>query len=138
MGEIIDTAIPCCKCGKQLQLQGYNPLRCALSEATRGHNLVRDQLLHLFHIADSAASIEVPGLIASRPLLRPDDIHRISALPGGRAALDVGIATPGTCTGGEDYCDSMWTEKMKHYESVLPEMQADGLHYVPLVFSCFG
>ena len=52
-------------------------------------------------------------------------------LPGGRAALDVGIATPGSCTAGIDCCDSMWSEKFKHYAAVLPEMRRSGLQYCP-------
>ena len=95
-------------------------------------------MLHLAHIADRSACIEAAGLIASRPLLRPADIYSSSALPGGRAALDVGISTPGSRTAGRDCCDSMWSEKMKHYKDVLEEMRQGGLHYTPLIFSCYG
>ena len=99
---------------------------------------MRDVALLLVHLADPSAHTEVPGLVVSRPLLRPADIFSNSALPGGRAALDIGIATPGSCTAGSDCCDSMWTEKMKHYKDVLPAMRHSGLHYAPLIFSCFG
>ena len=32
----------------------------------------------------------------------------------------------------------MWAEKFHHYRNALPEMAAMGIHYVPLIFSCFG
>ena len=137
-GECIDGSTACSRCGKQFDPQGYHPLRCALSEATRGHNRVRDEALHLVHLADSSSRCEVPGLVASRPSLRPADILSDTAVPGGRVALDIGVATPGSCAAGNNCCESMWSEKLKHYEHVLPEMRLDGLHYVPLVFSCFG
>ena len=52
--------------------------------------------------------------------------------------MDIGVATPRTCTAGNDCCDSMWSEKFRHYRLALPEMAASGIHYVPLIFSCYG
>ena len=136
--KVLSSPILCHRCGKRLDTHGKHALRCALTEATRGHDRVRDATLHLVHLADASACHELQGLVASRPLLRPADIYSESALPGGRAALDIGISTPGSCTAGNDCCDAMWCEKMKHYEAVLPEMRRSGLQYSPLIFSCFG
>ena len=99
---------------------------------------MRDEVLNLVHLADASACREMPGLVASRPLLRPADIYSETAVPGGRAALDIGVATPFSCTAGSDCCDAMWIEKVHHYENVLPEMRHSGLHYFPLIFSSYG
>ena len=113
-------------------------LCCALPDGTRGHNKTRDKILDLVSISDPSACREAPELVASFPTLRPADILTNTALPGGRTALDIGVATPGTTTAGSDCCDSMWSEKFHHYRLALPEMAAHGIQYMPMIFSCYG
>ena len=136
--KFIDDVAPCERCGKLLSSNAAHALCCALPDATRGHNRVRDKVHDLVSIADPSASREAPELVTSFPTIRPADIFTETALPGGRTALDIGVATPGTCTAGNDCCDSMWSERFHHYREALPEMAGSGIHYVPLIFSCYG
>ena len=106
----------CPRCGEDIvERTGAHGLRCAAPEATRGHYGVRDSVLALVHIADASASIEVPELIASAPGLRPADIFTTAALPGGQAALDIGICSPDATGAGTDCCETMWQRKTWHY-----------------------
>ena len=129
----------CERCGTRIaDRTGSHGLCCAIPEATRGHYSVRDAVLHLVHLADASATTEEPELIPSAPTLRPADIYTESALPGGRAALDVGICSPDASGAGADCCAAMWTAKRDKYAPFVAEMREGGLCYVPLVFSCYG
>ena len=87
---------------------------------------------------DPSVCREAPELVPSFPTISPADILIDAALPGGRTALDIGIATPGTSTVGVDACDSMWSEKIRRYRLAFLEMAAYGIHYTPMIFSCYG
>ena len=113
-------------------------LCCASPQGTHGHYEIRDSLLHLTHLADPNASTEVPEIIASAPALRPADIFTSAALPGGMAALDVGVCSPDASGAGADCCEAMWRSKRSHYADYAGEMQACGVTYAPLVISCYG
>jgi len=129
----------CTRCGECIaDRTASHALCCALPEATKGHYAVRDSLLHLVHLADPSASTEVPELISDAPALRPADIYSTAALPGGQAALDVGVCSPDAANAGDDCCAAMWERKRHHYAAHLEGMQRIGLRYVPIVFSCYG
>ena len=113
--KFTDDVTSCERCGKMMGCSARHALCCALPEATRGHNKTRDKILDLVSISDPSACREAPELVPSFPTIRPADILTDAALPGGRTALDIGVATPGTCTAGDDACDSMWSEKFRHY-----------------------
>ena len=115
-------------------IQGRN----AAPEGTKGHYDVRNAVLPLVHLADPSAVTEVTALIPDAPALRPADIYTESALPGGQAALDVGICSPDASGAGDDCCAAMWEKKRRHYGDHLEDMARRGLRYVPLVFSCYG
>ena len=129
-------ARPCERCGTELS--AAHCLCCAAPEGTKGHYAVRDSILPLVHLADPSAALEAPELIPTAPALRPADIYSESALPGGRAALDVGICSPDAMGAGADCCDAMWEKKQRRYAEYRDDMAHQGLVYVPLVFSCCG
>ena len=129
----------CERCGSDIVDCGAtHSLCCAQPEATRGHYRARDALLPLVHLADPSSVTEVPGLIVNAPTLRPADIYTEVALPGGLAALDIGICSPDASGAGMDCCASMWEQKTRHYGEHLNAMTASGLKYVPIVLSCYG
>ena len=89
-------------------------MRCAARGAsTRGHNRVRDTLLGLASLADSASVIEPKGLTPSHPTLRPADVLTSAAFAR-LAALDVGMACPDSAGSGNGACAAMVSEKLKH------------------------
>ena len=53
-------------------------------------------------------------------------------------AFDVGIANPQAQTAGADPCASMVASKLERYAAILPELEADGVEYRPVVWSCWG
>ena len=126
----------CPACGVELgPCTCTHGLLCAQSEATRGHFAVRDAVLPLCHLADPHATCESPGLVPSRPLLRPADILSSAPLPGRLAALDVGVVSPDSASAGGDCCEAMWRRKKKTYQPFAHEFLAV---YIPLVWSAFG
>jgi len=136
---LTDEPTLCERCGTEIvERTAAHGLCCASPEGTRGHYLVRDAVLPLVHLADPSATTEVPELIPNAPALRPADIFSESALPGGQAALDIGICSPDATNAGTDCCASMWSRKRGHYSEHLEDMASRGLRYVPLVFSCYG
>ena len=136
---LTDEPVICERCGASIvERTAAHGLCCALPEGTRGHYSARDAVLPLVHLADPSASTEVPDLIPDAPTLRPADIYSTSALPGGRAALDIGICSPDAAGAGADCCATMWSRKRGHYSDHLDSMDQLGLRYVPLVLSCYG
>ena len=121
-----------------VERSGAHALCCARGESTRGHYACRDALLNFVHIADASATTEEPDLIPSRPALRPADIFTSAALPGGRAALDVGVCCPDAQGAGDDCCAAMEEAKRARYGPFLHELAAQGIRYVPFVASCYG
>ena len=114
----------CDKCGVLRAPSCRYALCCASAESTKGHYAVRDRVLPLCRLADPTSEIEASDLIPSAPALRPADIFTSSALPGSRAALDIGITSPEATGSGDDCCAAMFTRKRKHYEKYLPELHA--------------
>ena len=135
----IDNPILCPRCGREdMDVNATHALCCALPEATRGHNCVRDAVLQLSHLADPCARTEVLNLIPSHPALRPADILTSAAYPGRLAALDIGISSPDSSGAGDDCCEAMRAKKVRDYADHLEELEENGIKYQPLTFSCYG
>jgi hypothetical protein len=131
-------ALPCRACKKSLDAGGKHALCCAPGESTRGHNDVRDAVFDLVRLADATAEKEVLGLLETAPGLRPADILTTAVSPGLTSALDVGIAAPHARNAGVDCTEAMRLRKRAAYARHLPALQAEGIEYRPLVWSCWG
>ena len=103
---VLKEAGVCAVCGEVMGAQCLHALRCAPGESTRGHNGVRDQLLGLATLGDPCSVCEPPGLVPSRPGLRPADILSSAAFAR-QAALDVGVASPDAAGAGDDACAAL-------------------------------
>jgi hypothetical protein len=135
----LSSDILCASCGTRvLDRHGYHALCCARGESTKGHNKVRDTLHAGFAASDPGAAIEVQGLIASQPDLRPADILTTAAREHGTTAVDVGICAPHASGAGEDCVETMRSHKLENYASVLSELEAQNIQYVPATISCYG
>ena len=134
---ILDKPAVCACCGGELDRQCRHALRCAPGASTHGHNQVRDALLGLAALADGSAAVEPPGLVPSRPTLRPADLLTTAAF-GRLAALDVGVTCPDSAGSGSDACVAMHASKLHEYAGVLEELAEEGVQYRPLVWSCWG
>ena len=99
---------------------------------------MRDTLHAGFAASDPGAAIEVQGLIASQPDLRPADILTTAAREHGTTAVDVGICAPHASGAGEDCVETMRSHKLENYASVLSELEAQNIQYVPATISCYG
>ena len=130
--------LPCRACKGVLGPTGSHALCCAPGESTKGHNDVRDALFDLARLADATAEKEVLGLLETAPGLRPADVLTTAVSPGLTSALDVGIAAPHAVHAGEDCTESMRVRKRATYARFLPALQAEGVEYRPLVWSCWG
>ncbi|CAE8635350.1 unnamed protein product [Polarella glacialis] len=128
----------CRACRRVLDPGGSHALCCAPGESTRGHNDVRDAVFDLVHLADATAEKEVLGLLEAAPGLRPADILTSAASPGLTSALDVGIASPDAAHAGADCAEAMRVRKRAVYSRFLPALEAEGIEYRPLVWSCWG
>ena len=135
--DIAEPGMLCARCGCPLDRKGHHSLRCAPGASTQGHNRVKDTILGLASLADGAAATEVPGLIASAPLLRPADVLTTAAC-GRLTALDVGIANPEARTAGVDAAASMVRRKREDYAAYVDELADDDIEYRPVVWTCWG
>ena len=107
-------------------------------ESTRGHNDMRDAVFDLAHVADATCETEVLGLLEAVPGLRPADVLTTAVSPGLTSALDVGIAAPHALQAGPDCAETMRVKKRQTYARHLPAMEAEGMEYRPLVWTCWG
>ena len=128
----------CRICNGILDAGGSHALCCAPDGSTRGHNDVRDCCFDLARLADATAEKEVLGLLDAAPGLRPADILTSAASPGWISALDVGVAAPGSRHAGDDCTESMRLRKRKVYGRFLGALEAEGVEYRPMVWSCWG
>jgi hypothetical protein len=133
-----DEPVPCRLCNKVLDPSGSHALCCALAEATRGHNAVRDQLHKGARGADPTAELEPLGLIPGHPTLRPADVFTSAAVPGRLSALDVGICSPDAGAAGDDCTESMRLRKLSDYGSHLGALERQNIEYRPMVWSAYG
>ena len=62
----------------------------------------------------------------------------MAARSGGRVAADVGITSPSAMGAGDDCTIAMVNGKLSKYAPYLEELRAQGLAYVPLVWSSWG
>ena len=135
---LLEGNVDCALCGAPVDRLARHALCCATGTSTSGHNGVRDEVLRLAHLADPAAMAEPTGLVTSCPALRPADVLTSAARPGGLAALDIGVVSPDAVGRGDDACEAMVRSKRAKYAAVLPQLEADGVRYLPVVFSCYG
>ena len=80
----------------------------------------------------------VLGLLLAAPGLRPADVLTNAASEGLRTALDIGVASPDAQHAGDDCTETMRRRKVGKYAPFLPDPEAEGLVYRPLVWSCYG
>ena len=100
---------------------------------------MRDVLFKAFSQIEPSTEIEPIGLILSRPLLRPADVLTgASGLTGCLAALDVGICSPNARGAGEDCLQTMLNRKNERMIPFESELDQAGVHYKPIIFSCYG
>lgn len=133
-------AVPCACCGDALLgPSGLHALLCARGPSTRGHNAVRDQLFAVASSLDSTSELEPPGLIPSRPRLRPADLLTgVSGFSARHVALDVGICCPAAVGAGTDCVESMRQRKHARMQPFAAELERGGVEYKPITFSCYG
>ena len=91
-------------------------------------------------MAEAAAEPEVLGLIDAAPGLRPADLLTSAASPGLLSALDVGIASPDStlAVSTGDGPEAMRARKAAVYAPFLEHMEAHGVVYTPMPWSCWG
>ena len=130
----------CASCNDALlSPSGLHSLLCARAASTRGHNAVRDELFKVTVSLESSFEKEPTGLIPSRPRLRPADVLTcVSGLTGRCAALDVGISCPAAAGAGNDCTETMRSRKVMRMEPFASELEAAGIDYKPITFSCYG
>jgi len=128
----------CRACRGVLDPNGKHALCCAPGESTKGHNDVRDAVFDLARLADATAEKEVLGLLETAPGLRPADVLTTAVSPGLTSALDVGIAAPHARHAGTDCTESMRLKKRAAYSRHLAALEAEGVEYKPLTWSCWG
>ena len=137
--SFIDEPMLCPRCGNAvLGSSCAHALNCARGECNKGHYKVVDAVLQLVNVADSNADTEERELIPSAPTLRPADIFSEAAIPGCRAALDVGVTSPNATGAGADCCEAMFQTKLDFYRPHFAELSAQDIRYMPLVFSSYG
>ena len=129
----------CGCCGEErLHSQCYHSLCCAGSEKTIGHNRLRDCAAEAFHMADPGTATEVPGLCPAAPTLRPADVLTRAAHPTLTVAVDIGVRAPHASNARDDAAESMRQDKLDYYEQHLPDLEAQGIAYMPMTFTAYG
>ena len=129
----------CAACGHAvLDLQAKHALCCASGESTAGHYRVRKALLVPLPAADPSTACEVEELISSAPTLRLADILTAAAHPSYTAAVDVMVKAPHAAGAGHDCTEAGKRQKLNDYGPWLHELEAQGIRYVPAVFSSYG
>ena len=91
----------------------------------------------LARLADPTAEKEVLGLLDTAPGLRPADVLTSAVSPGLTSALDVGVAALEARRAGADCTETMRLRKRGVYQRLLPALEAEGVEYRPLVWSCW-
>jgi len=130
--------LQCRVCRGTLDPGAVHATCCAPGESTRGHNGVRDCVFDLARLADATAEKEVLGLLDTAPGLRPADVLTSAVSPGLVSALDVGVAAVEACNAGADCTEAMRVRKRETYAKYLDALEAEGVEYKPLVWSCWG
>jgi hypothetical protein len=129
----------CGNCGiKVIDNDGIHIFTCAGGEATKGHTRVRDIVHDLALQADPAAETEPVALAASQPTLRPADVLCTMGGAGQLVAIDVGITHPQSADGDIDACSLYYNKKLAKYAKIIPELEAQGILYKPMIWSSWG
>ncbi len=128
----------CGHCGRsQLDRPGGHASCCAIGEANKGHDAIRDVVFEFASVADPATEWEPEDLVPSRPRARPTDVLTPAAIPGRVAALDIGVTSPASAPGG-DAAEAMFSRKVAERESQRAELEAQNIIYRPMVWTSFG
>ena len=136
---LFDEDVTCGYCHTNvLDRFGHHALWCAGSCATRGHTNIKDEVLGLALQADPAAEAEPAGLIPERPGLRPADVLCAATTRGQMSALDVGVTMPSPADGAADATERYKQLKLNKYRRFLETMRAQGIAYVPIIWSSWG
>ena len=99
---------------------------------------MRDAVFGLTRVADYNAEKQNLGLIDTAPRLRPADILTSAVSPGRVSALDIGVAAIEARNAGADCTESMRLRKRDRYAQHIPALEAEGVVYAPIVWSCWG
>ena len=87
---------------------------------------------------EPTAEKETFGLLDAAPGSRPADILTSAVSPGLVSALDIGVAAVESQQAGEDCTEAMRRRKRATYAKHLPALEAEGVEYRPLTWSCWG
>ena len=126
----------CRLCGSFLDPQLEHAETCSTAEATRGHYACVHAVVCGMKLADPNITTEPRGLTASQS--RPADIFTTTAVPGRSAALDVCIASSNAAAARGDAAQAAFDRTLSHYSREIPELQNQGIHYRPLVWTADG
>jgi hypothetical protein len=131
--------VMCAACGKgMLDTTGAHASCCALGEATRGRNAVRDVIYEFSCAADTSTEREPRGLVHSQPELRPADVLSPAAIPGRLAALYVGVTSPERADAGVDCTEAMFLGKTQERTGIEAVLESQNIVYRPIIWSTFG
>jgi hypothetical protein len=134
--RIFERDVTCRLCGSPLDAQLEHSECCATAEATRGHYTCVRAVVGGLRLADPAVTTEPQGLTSTQS--RPADILTIAAVPGRSAALDVCIASPNAAAAAGDAAQAAFRRKLRRYRREIPELQAAGIIYRPMVWTSNG
>ena len=87
-------------------------------------------------MVDPGVALEVRGLAGMN--VRPADIYTTAAVPGRRAALDICICSPNAASAGDDAAATAFREKLRRYESIIPQLHRDGIAFRPMIWTADG
>ncbi|CAK0841372.1 unnamed protein product [Prorocentrum cordatum] len=93
-------------------------------------------VLVLAGLSDNVATVEVLGGVPSHPALRPADAFTSAAFAR-LAALDVGVACPGSAGSVADACAAVVAETLVRYADVLLELADEDIEYRALIWFAF-
>ena len=134
--RIYDGDATCRICSAPLDPQLEHCECCATAEATRGHYAVVHQVVRGLRLADPAVTTEPRNLTSTQS--RPADILTATAVPGRSVALDVCIASSNAAAAAGDAAEAAYKRKLRRYRREIPQLQAAGISFRPLVWTADG
>ena len=135
-GRVHEGCAPCRLCGAPLDPQLEHSEVCGTAAATRGHYACVRALVEGFRLADPSVTTEPRGLTDTQA--RPADIFTTAAVPGRSAALDVCVASPSAAMALGDAAEAAFKRKLRHYRDIIPQLDAAGISFRPLVWTAEG
>jgi hypothetical protein len=135
--KLTEEEFSCHVCGTLVDCRHDHSEVCGLAAATKGHYAIVSSIAEVASLGDSGLQTEARGLLEHNPR-RPADIYTRIAYPGVDAALDVTVTAVEAYGAGEEPCARAYRSKLRSYKKEIPEMRANGIRFVPLVWSCEG